>query len=147
MIIDGIVEQGKHLGRKLGFPTANVAPRAAVGEWPRNGVYAAAFWIDGDALAWPGMLNQGLHPTAPEGKPTVEVNLIGFEGDLYDRPVRVEYLRFLRLERRFESLDALAVQLARDRNAVRTWIAASLAGEEPGDAATRRAREIEWHDF
>ena len=65
MVIDGIVEQGKHLGRRLGFPTANIAPGEVEGDWPANGVYAAAIWIDGDGLAWPGMLNQGVHPTAP----------------------------------------------------------------------------------
>ena len=42
MVIDGTVEQGKHLGRTLGYPTANIAPRAVTGAWPRNGVYAAA---------------------------------------------------------------------------------------------------------
>ena len=67
MMIDGIVEQGKHLGRRLGYPTANIAPRRTEGAWPPNGVYAAAVWIGGDGRAWPGMLNQGVHPTAPEG--------------------------------------------------------------------------------
>lgn len=145
MIISGIVEQGKHLGRRLGFPTANIAPEATEGEWPRNGVYAAAFWLDGDDLAWPGMLNQGLHPTAPEGKPTVEVHLIGFSGDLYGRRVRVEYLRFLRPERRFESLEALAAQLERDRAGVLDWVRGASDADAP-DEERRRAREIGWHD-
>ena len=144
MIIEGIVEQGKHLGRTLGYPTANIAPRAVTGEWPRNGVYAAALWIDGDDLARPGMLNQGVHPTAPEGKPTVEVNLLGFHGDIYGRAVRVEYLRFLRPERRFESLDALTDQLALDRDAVLAWLSDARAGADDC-AEAARAREIAWH--
>ena len=139
MVIEGIVEQGKHLGRRLGFPTANIAPKAVAGKWPSNGVYAAAFWLDGDGRAWPGMLNQGVHPTAPEGKPTVEVHVIGFSGDIYGRHARVEYLRFLRPERRFDSLEALTEQLARDRAEVLDWIQASMDAEE------RRINEIDWH--
>ncbi len=144
MIIDGIVEQGKHLGRRLGYPTANIAPRRTEGAWPQNGVYAAAVWIDGDRRAWPGMLNQGVHPTAPEGKPTVEAHIMGFEGDIYGRPVRVEYLRFLRPERRFDSLEGLVDQLARDRTGVLEWLALARAGEGT-DEASRRVRGIEWN--
>ena len=144
MIIEGIVAQGKHLGRRLGFPTANIDPGPSDGEWPQNGVYACAVWIDGDPLAWPAMLNQGVHPTAPEGKPTIEAHIMGFSGDIYARPVRVEYLRFLRPERRFESLDALTAQLERDRAEVLRWITAARTGEQPG-AGAESARRIRWH--
>lgn len=143
MIIEGHVEQGKHLGRELGFPTANVRPERVRGGWPENGVYAAAFWIGGDERAWPGMLNQGVHPTVPEGKPTVEVHLIGFEGDVYGGAVRVEYLRFLRPERRFDGLDALKAQLARDRQDVLSWLRAARNGAGP---EADRARGIAWHE-
>ena len=139
MVIEGYVEQGKHLGRSLGFPTANVRPERVEGEWPENGVYAAAFWVDGDRRAWPGMLNQGVHPTVPEGKPTVEVHLIGFDGDVYGRAVRVEYLRYLRPERRFDGLDALKAQLARDRDGVLEWLREARDGAD-------RVREIAWHE-
>ena len=145
MMIDGIVEQGKHLGRRLGYPTANIAPRRVEGDWPQNGVYAAAVWIDGEARAWPGMLNQGVHPTAPEGKPTVEAHIMGFDGDIYGLTVRVEYLRFLRPERRFDGLDALKAQLAADRAGVMDWLAGARRGEGD-DPASRRVREISWHD-
>ena len=83
MIIEGIVEQGKHLGRRLGFPTANLSPRRTEGAWPPNGVYACAAWIDGERGARPCMLNQGVHPTAPEGKPTVEAHILDYDGDAY----------------------------------------------------------------
>ena len=144
MIIDGVVEQGKHLGRRLGFPTANIAPVRTEGAWPQNGVYAAAVWIDGAPLAWPCMLNQGVHPTAPEGKPTVEAHIMGFDGDLYGKPVRVEYLRFLRPEHRFDSLEGLVDQLARDRAGVLGWLARAQRGEGTDEAA-RRVREIGWN--
>ena len=143
MVIDGIVEQGKHLGRRLGFPTANVRPERVTGEWPANGVYVAALWLSGEDRAWLCMLNQGLHPTAPEGKPTIEAHVLNFAGDIYGRAVRVEYLRFLRPEQRFADLDGLIAQLNQDRVAVHQWQAAALAGLDASPEA-RRAREILW---
>lgn len=145
MIIEGTVEHGKRLGHALGFPTVNVRPVRVDGDWPKNGVYAAAVWIGDDKAAWPAMLNQGVHPTAPEGKPTIEAHLLGFDGELYGEPVRVEYLRFLRPERRFESLDALRAQLARDRESVREWLDAAPDADEP-DLPQRRARAICWQE-
>ena len=120
MVIEGYVEQGKHLGRSLGFPTANIRPEGSPA-LPENGVYAAAVLLEGEAAPRPCMLNQGVHPTLPEGKPTIEAHLLNYEGDLYGLRVRVEYLRFLRPERRFDSLDALKTQLNRDLEATREW--------------------------
>ena len=112
MDITGVVEHGKALGRQLGYPTANVRPD---GDVPyENGVYAAAIWIQGEPLPRPCMVNQGAHPTAPGGKPTIEAHLLNYDGDLYDTPVRLRYLKALRPERRFDGLDALKAQLARD---------------------------------
>ena len=142
-LFSGIVEQGKHLGRRLGFPTANIRLDDPEASLPANGVYAAAIWLDGERAAWPCMLNQGMHPTVPDGKPTIEANLLGYDGDLYGRRVRVEYLHFLRPERRFDDLNALREQLARDRRAVQAWLDASRDAS-PCDEAGRRAREIEW---
>ena len=144
MVIEGIVEQGKHLGRTLGFPTANVRPEAVSGEWPENGVYAAALWPEGERARL-CMLNQGVHPTLPEGKPTIEAHLIDYQGDLYGRPVRVEYLSFLRPERRFSDVEALRAQLLRDREEVCAWLDAAMLAENP-DPAQARARRIAWAD-
>ena len=143
MVITGTVERGKQLGRRLGFPTANIRPDEGCALPPENGVYAAAIWLAGEDAARPCMLNQGVHPTVPEGKPTVEANLLDYDGDLYGRRVRVEYLRFLRPERRFDGLEALRAQLTRDRRAVADWLAAAQTAPEP-DAAQRRTREIRW---
>ena len=143
MIIDGVVEQGKHLGRTLGFPTANVRPIEAAGDWPRNGVYIAAIWLNGARRAWLCMLNQGVHPTVPEGKPTIEAHVLGYEGDVYGLPVRVEYLSFLRPERKFDSVEALRAQLSKDRAATAAWLEEALTAGDP-DGAQSRARAIEW---
>ena len=144
MVINGIVEQGKHLGRTLGFPTANVRPDEPCPPLPINGVYAAAFWIAGDPRAHVCMLNQGVHPTVPEGKPTIEAHLLHYRGDLYGRRVRVEYLRFIRPERQFNGLEKLTDQLSRDRRAILEWFDDALRGADvPG---SDRVRRIEWAD-
>ena len=123
MTITGTVERGKQLGRILGYPTANIRAEGDVG-LPGNGVYAASILLEGEDAPRPCMLNQGIHPTVPEGKHTIEAHLLDYDGDLYGRRVRVEYLRFLRPECRFEGLDALRAQLRRDLEATRQWFAA-----------------------
>ncbi len=115
MIITGQVVQGKHLGRTIGYPTANIQSDSPfTGE---RGVYAGLFrFYEGE---FPCMVNIGSHPTAPEGKPTIEAHLLDYNGDLYDLHVEIELMRFLRPERKFESLDALKEQLNRDRRRTR----------------------------
>ena len=111
-IIEGVVVKGKQLGRTIGFPTANIRPDRWEGEGP-NGVYAA--WCTVDGARHPGMLNIGLHPTVPEGAPTVEINLFGFHDDIYGMRATVETVAYLRGEVRFNSVDELRAQLERDR--------------------------------
>lgn len=111
-IIEGIVVKGKQLGRTIGFPTANIRPESWEGHGP-NGVYAA--WCTVDGARHPGMLNIGLHPTVPEGAPTVEINLFGFHDDIYGKRATVETVAYLRGEVRFNSVEELRAQLERDR--------------------------------
>ena len=68
-----------------------------------------------DGARHPGMLNIGLHPTVPEGAPTVEINLFGFHDDIYGMRATVETVAYLRGEVRFNSVDELRAQLERDR--------------------------------
>lgn len=111
-IIEGVVVKGKRLGRTIGFPTANIRPDRWEGHGP-NGVYAA--WCTVDGARYPGMLNIGLHPTVPEGAPTVEINLFGFHDDIYGMRAVVETVAYLRGEVRFGSVEELRAQLERDR--------------------------------
>lgn len=111
-IIEGVVVKGKQLGRTIGFPTANIHPDRWEGEGP-NGVYAA--WCTVDGARHPGMLNIGLHPTVPEGAPTVEINLFDFHDDVYGMRAVVETVAYLRGEVRFGSVEELRAQLERDR--------------------------------
>lgn len=108
--ICGMVEEGKRLGRTIGFPTANI--RAALAEDMPRGVYAA--WLRADGQRYGCMVNIGSHPTAPEGKPTIEAHIFGFSGSLYGHMVELEIAGYLRAEVRFPSLDALKKQLAQD---------------------------------
>ena len=111
--ICGTVEHGQHLARRLGFPTANLTlpERAAL---PPLGVYEVQATL-GDK-PWRGVANLGLRPTIREEKKIIrlESHFPGWQGDLYGRRLEVELCRFLRPERRFDSLDALKEQMALD---------------------------------
>lgn len=118
----GRVVRGKRLGSRLGFPTANIAYDPQSRAWPREGVYAGVAWVDGEARGYVSILNQGRHPTAPEGMPTVEAHLLGHaHGDLYGRELTLAYCLFLRPEQAFPSLEALRAQLDRDRESAVAW--------------------------
>ncbi len=111
--LTGIVAHGKRIGRKLGFPTANIESDRAV-VLPDDGVYVARIWIADEKTPHLCVIDQGIHPTLPEGKPTIEAFILDFDRDIYDAHVEVEYLRFLRPEIRFDSIDDLIVQMHRD---------------------------------
>jgi riboflavin kinase/FMN adenylyltransferase len=112
----GPVAHGDKRGRALGFPTANLVPDPAL-VYPGHGVYAcrAAVRLDGDWRWWPAATNVGVRPTFVTGRGLlVEAYLLGFEGDLYGRELRLAFLQRLRGELRFESVDELIDQMRRD---------------------------------
>ena len=117
MKIKGKIVSGKQLGRTIGFPTANLQPDSS--PEIKNGVYAAWFCLE--EMRLPCMLNIGRHPTVPDGAPTIEAHVIDFSGDLYGLSASLTALHFLRPERKFESLDALKAQLARDLQTTREF--------------------------
>ncbi len=117
--LTGVAVPGKRLGTQLGFPTANLRYEPREG-FPADGVYVASATARGQSYV--AILNQGRHPTAPEGPPTVEAHLLDYAGEpLYGEQITLVYLRYLRPEARFESLAALRAQLARDLSAARAW--------------------------
>jgi riboflavin kinase/FMN adenylyltransferase len=119
--VSGIVLQGKRLGRTLGFPTINLAiPKT--GFLPQDGVYIGMATL-GDGSIWPCILNQGKHPTLPEGEASIEAHLLGFDGDLYGQTVAIEYLEKLRPERHFPSVEALRAQIEKDKAIAEAWFA------------------------
>ena len=121
MVLRGCIVYGKQLGRTLGFPTANLSPDRMPDTMPENGVYAGWFCIEETGERMPCVLNQGKHPTVPEGAPTIEAHVLDFSGDLYGRRASVEYLRFIRPEVKFASLDELKAQIARDEETAREY--------------------------
>jgi len=122
--LTGQVVPGKQLGSKLGFPTANIVYDSQSRDWPAEGVYVGIAAIAGDDRSYLAILNQGSHPTAPGGMPTVEAHLLGYPAcPLYGRELTLSYRAFLRSETTFPSLDALRAQLAQDRLNALKWAA------------------------
>ena len=120
--ISGLVRHGKRLGSsRLGAPTVNLIPDP--GQLvPAFGVYAALVAVDGRTR--PAVTNVGVRPTVDtDGGVTVESHLLESTGELYGADCRVEFLKMLRPERRFESLEALGEQIARDAEAARAYFA------------------------
>ncbi len=109
--VTGRVERGKGLGKKLGFPTANVAiPRGKA--LPAFGMYEAR--VKTKKGVFPAVVNLGSHPTVPEGGITLEVHLLGRSEDLYGQNLRVKFLKRMRPEIRFDGIEALREQIGRD---------------------------------
>ena len=112
----GHVVGGQQIGRTMGFPTANLSVDEPLKVLPGDGVYTVRAWLRG--MAYRGMLSIGNRPTIGDRPTAVEVHLLGFSGDVYGETIEVEFIRHLRNNRRFDSLDALREQLERDRETV-----------------------------
>jgi riboflavin kinase/FMN adenylyltransferase len=108
--IEGLVVKGQQLGRTLGFPTANIA----LGEeqLPPDGVWAVRG--HGDGHAWQGVANLGNRPTVDGLTRVFEVHLFDHDSDLYGKMLEVEFVKHLRPEQKFPSLDALREQITKD---------------------------------
>ena len=103
-MLTGTVVTGRRLGRSLGFPTANIElPQGVI--VPRHGVYACRAYVGKESYM--AVCNVGNRPTVQGHQVRTETWLLDFDGDLYGQSVTLEFMYFLRPERRFESLDAL----------------------------------------
>jgi riboflavin kinase/FMN adenylyltransferase len=120
--VDGEVQHGDKRGRTLGFPTANLVPRPGF-VVPGHGVYACRVQLaDGTQVA--AATNVGVRPQFVTGRgELIEAFLIDWSGDLYGENIRIEFLRRLRGERRFDSVDALVEQMGRDVDEARSLAA------------------------
>jgi len=108
----GTVVPGDKLGKKLGYPTANLSAHSE--QFPPNGVYLAEAWIHG--VLYHGVVNLGYRPTVSSGKSErgLEIYLLDFDRDIYGEDVEVRFTRYLRPERKFDSLEDLVRQIALD---------------------------------
>lgn len=121
--LTGRVEKGDQRGRILGFPTANLFVEDSHKLIPANGVYACRAFVD--IGEFPCMLNIGRRPTFNGDEVRLEAHLIGFEGDLYGKKIRISLKRRIREEKRFSGAEELIVQLREDRRSALTLLAES----------------------
>jgi riboflavin kinase/FMN adenylyltransferase len=108
----GRVVRGEQLGRKLGFPTANV--RFPHRRLPVAGIFAVRVRVRGSQAELTGVASIGTRPTVGGTEPWLEVHVFDFVGELYGREIAVECVQFLRAELKFESLDAMVAQIRED---------------------------------
>ena len=118
----GTVTHGDNLGKKIGFPTANLSAHSE--QFPPNGVYFAEARVNG--VLYYGVINLGYRPTVSSGKSerVLEIHMLDFDRDIYGEDVEVRFMRHLRPERKFESLESLAQQIELDVRRARELSAA-----------------------
>jgi riboflavin kinase/FMN adenylyltransferase len=123
--VEGIVIEGRKLGRTISFPTANIEVQNRV--IPADGVYVTLALIDD--VWYRSVTNVGKRPTVGlDVESKVETHVIDFDQDLYGKTIRIRFLHRLRGEKKFASLDALKAQIARDRDTTVRYFATAVAG-------------------
>ena len=118
--IDGNVVEGKSRGKKIGFPTANIKVAENYKIIPKNGVYFVSCKIRNVQKF--GMMNIGFNPTFGNKKLTIEVNIFDFEQDVYGENVRIEFIKFIRNEIKFQNIDELIKQIKIDRETCKSYM-------------------------
>ena len=112
--LEGTVVDGYKVGRKIGFPTANLRVDFPNKLIPSIGVYAVCVYVNGGK--YKGMLNIGYRPTINNGTDlSIEVHILDFQGDIYHQKMRIEFIDFLRPEEKFNSVDELILQMQKDK--------------------------------
>lgn len=120
--LSGKIVEGYQVGRTIGFPTANMKAWERFKVIPRLGVYAVLVHLK--ELVYEGMLYIGTRPTIHnDNEISVEVNIFGFSGNLYNQSLTVEFVDFVRSDEKFDTLEELAAQIARDKTAVQEVLA------------------------
>lgn len=116
--LDGTVVGGYQVGRKLGFPTANLRVNDPDKLVPADGVYAVRVTVGGTEYG--GMLSVGYRPTFDNGADrSIEVHIFHFNADIYDCPMRISFVRFMRPEQKFDSVEALVARIRRDEEEIK----------------------------
>ena len=111
--INGIVVKGKSIGKSIGFPTANINIAEEYKIIPKNGVYLVRCFFEKNKFY--GMMNIGYNPTFGSNEKTIEVNIFDFNRDIYNKRIRIEFLKFIRDEIKFDNAEELQNQLIKDR--------------------------------
>ena len=113
----GVVVAGNRMGRSIGFPTANMQLYEPLKLVPKDGVYAVEVEVLGGL--YKGMCNIGMRPTVDGKVRTIETHILDFDQDIYGLPLRLHFVRRIRDERKFPSLEALREQLRADARVTR----------------------------
>lgn len=111
--ISGKVVDGNKKGREIGFPTANIQVDKSFKQLPSDGVYAVKVTVK--STPYRGMLNIGFKPTIENSSRTIEVNIFNFDQQIYGEDITIEFVRSLRKEMKFDSLEGLKKQLILDK--------------------------------
>jgi riboflavin kinase/FMN adenylyltransferase len=119
-MLSGTVVNGKKLGGKIGYPTANINVKEAYKLIPKTGVYVVKSTIDKKVVF--GIMNIGNRPTVDGSYQTIEVHFLDFNNDLYNQNLTIELLYFLRDEEKFSSIETLIVQIKKDEQTARDFI-------------------------
>lgn len=112
-MLNGVVVRGKGIGHTIGFPTANIQPGTPEKIIPKSGVYAVQARTN-TSLWMPAILNIGTNPTIGNNKQTIELHIPHFDENLYGQQIFVKFVRYIREERRFVSIDVLREQIEKD---------------------------------
>jgi len=112
--IDGIVQKGRQVGKKIGFPTCNIDIKNYVLAKP--GVYAVKVLRPNNSKYVRGIANLGYRPTFNQKKILLEVHLFNYSGNLYNKLLSVEFLKFIREEKKFKNVNQLKSQIEKDLN-------------------------------
>ncbi len=110
--IEGLVQKGRMMGKKIGFPTCNIELRKYV--IPKLGVYAVKIYLEKRKTFLRGIANLGYRPTFNQKKILLEVNIFNFSGNLYNKKLRVDFVKFIRKEKKFKGIDQLRKQIKLD---------------------------------
>ena len=114
--IEGLVINGFHIGRTIGYPTANIQlPNNKL--VPADGVYAVTVMLDREE--YNGMLNIGHRPTFDNGQRSIEVHLLDFNRDIYSERIQLRFAERIREEKRFGSIEELKAQISKDEHQIR----------------------------
>ena len=111
----GLVVHGNKLGRKLGYPTANLKVRDEDKIIPGNGIYAVYALPEGYSEPLKGMMSIGFRPTVDGKQRVIEVNIFDFDKEIYDQNLKVMVRKYLRPELKFDGLEALVKQIDQDK--------------------------------
>jgi riboflavin kinase/FMN adenylyltransferase len=124
-MLTGMVVKGKGLGKKIAYPTANIYIEEDYKIIPKQGSYIVSSVINDKAIY--GMMNIGMNPTVNGNTQTIEVHFFNFDQDIYGKKIQIDLLQRIRDEEKFESVDTLKIQLAKDKKTALSYIAKHYA--------------------